>query len=97
MVSQADWEAILKAAFDLGQQNDKSPIDVIEGWIGSEDIVPDGFPVNDVQPKKLASMAEWLTATDLNELRIYRVADAVTVGLNRRCEDPLAVWSPDPS
>ncbi|TBC98932.1 TrlF family AAA-like ATPase [Rhizobium ruizarguesonis] len=84
VVSQADWEAILRAAFALAQENSRSPIDILEEWIASRDWVSDSFPSNDVQPKKLGPIAEWLTETDLNDLRTHRIADSVTVSLNRR-------------
>lgn len=84
VVSQTDWEAMLRAAFDLAQKEDRSPLDVIERWIKSANGTPPDFPVEDVQPKKLASLTEWLTEYDINELRTHRVADAVTVSLHRR-------------
>ncbi|MBB2713975.1 AAA family ATPase [Rhizobium sophoriradicis] len=83
IVSQADWEAMLKAAFDVGLQSDQSPLDVIESWIKLGG-TPPGFPADDVQPKKLTSMGEWLSECDINELRTNRISDAVTVSLNRR-------------
>ncbi len=84
VVSQADWDAILRAAFNLGLRDQVSPIDVLEEWISSRDWVPESFPAGDVQPKKLASLAEWFTETVLNDLRTHRIADSVTVSLNRR-------------
>jgi hypothetical protein len=86
VVSQVDWEGMLRAAFDIALSHDVSPLDVIERWIAEMKggIVPSDFPSDEVQPKKLLAMAEWLTDFDLNELRTHRIADAVTVSLHRR-------------
>jgi energy-coupling factor transporter ATP-binding protein EcfA2 len=85
VVSQADWELIMRAAFDIAVKEDKSPLDVLVTWIEQKDEPkPDNFPSDDVQPKKLVSLAEWLTPVDLNELRTHRIADSVAVSLHRR-------------
>lgn len=84
VVSQTDWEAMMKAAFDIGVKQDRSPLDVIEGWIKLSPGTPPDFPGDEVQPKKLSAMAGWLGECDINELRTHRISDAVTVSLNRR-------------
>ncbi|WP_242216865.1 TrlF family AAA-like ATPase [Shinella zoogloeoides] len=91
VVSQADWEGMLRAAFDIALSHDVSPLDVIERWIVEMKggIAPFDFPSDEVQPKKLLAMAEWLTDFDLNELRTHRIADAVTVSLHRREDGKL--------
>jgi hypothetical protein len=85
VVSQVDWELIMKAAFEIAAREDRSPLDVLAIWIDQKDKAKrDNFPANGVQPKKLAALAEWLTPVDLNELRTHRIADSVTVSLHRR-------------
>ncbi|MCJ9720132.1 hypothetical protein MOV66_02590 [Agrobacterium sp. SHOUNA12C] len=85
VVSQVDWETILKTAFDLAAGTDISPVNILESWMEtSVGGAPEGFPRNEVQPKKLAAIAEWLTENVLNELKTHRIADAVTVTLQRR-------------
>ncbi|WP_037450509.1 TrlF family AAA-like ATPase [Sinorhizobium fredii] len=91
-ISPTDWEAMLRAAFDLGLREDISPIDVIERWLrdNAEGKTPADFPKDDVSLKKLRSLGEWLTESDLNVLRTHRIADAITISLHRR-EDGLEV------
>ncbi|MEF0938905.1 TrlF family AAA-like ATPase [Rhizobium sp. BR 362] len=84
VVSQTDWEAMLKAAFDIAQKEDCSPLDVIERWVKFGSGTPHDFPAEEVQPKKRTSLTEWLNEYDINDLRTHRIADAVTVSLHRR-------------